>query len=143
MTTRGSSDRELVIRASELGQGHFPSAMCYNPTRPVAANVLAASGGEFGGWSLFLKGRKLRTANYLNSTNTRCPPPIWCLPGKHKLSMHFVPKEKSLKPDFFTGDVTLSINDAKAGELKDIKWPANAARSLVMVFSSVATPARR
>jgi hypothetical protein len=57
--------------------------------------------------------------------------------------MHFVPKEKSLKPDFFTGDVTLSINNAKAGELKDIKWPANTAQSLVTVFSSVATPARR
>jgi hypothetical protein len=41
--------------------------------------------------------------------------------GKHKLSFHFGPKQKSLKPDFFTGDVTLSIDGTKAGELKDSK----------------------
>jgi hypothetical protein len=37
------------------------------------------------------------------------------------LSVHFTPKEKSLKPDFFTGDVTLFIDDEEVGELKDIK----------------------
>ena len=31
------------------------------------------------------------------------------------------PREKSLKPDFFTGDVTLFIDDEKVGDLKDIK----------------------
>jgi arylsulfatase len=41
--------------------------------------------------------------------------------GTHKLSVHFVPKEKSLKPDFFTGDVTLFVDGAQVGALQDIK----------------------
>lgn len=44
--------------------------------------------------------------------------------GKHELSVHFAPKEKFLKPDYFTGDVTLYVDGAKAGELKDIKMAA-------------------
>jgi len=37
------------------------------------------------------------------------------------LSVRFVPTEKSLKPDFFKGDVTLLIDGKKVGEAKDIK----------------------
>ncbi len=37
------------------------------------------------------------------------------------LSASFTPKTKSLKPDFFTGDVTLFIDDEKVGKLADIK----------------------
>jgi arylsulfatase len=35
--------------------------------------------------------------------------------------MHFVSKDKSLKPDFFTGDVMLLIDGEKVGALQDIK----------------------
>ena len=41
--------------------------------------------------------------------------------GKRELSVHFMPKEKSLKPDFFTGDVTLFVDGRKVGEAKDVK----------------------
>ncbi len=42
-------------------------------------------------------------------------------PGTHTLGFRFTPKEKSLKPNFFTGNVTLLIDGKPAGELKDIR----------------------
>ena len=41
--------------------------------------------------------------------------------GKHTLSVHFTPTEKHLKPDYFMGDVTLSVDGKQVGELKGIK----------------------
>ena len=41
--------------------------------------------------------------------------------GKHTLSVHFTPTEKHLKPDYFTGDVTLSVDGEQVGELKGIR----------------------
>ena len=43
--------------------------------------------------------------------------PVKVTSGAHRLSVHFTPEEKSLKPDFFTGDVTLFIDDEKVGDL--------------------------
>ena len=46
----------------------------------------------------------------------------FCMPvGKRRLSVRFTPKSKSVKPDFFTGDVSLFIDAEKVGEIKDIK----------------------
>jgi hypothetical protein len=39
--------------------------------------------------------------------------------GKRRLSVRFTPKSKSVKPDFFTGDVSLFIDGEKVGEIKD------------------------
>jgi arylsulfatase A-like enzyme len=104
-----------------LGREHTITAYVTIP-EAGAEGVLACSGGEFGGWSLFLKdGRLHYVHNYLKieeydvASEERVPS------GARKLSVHFAPKEKSLKPDFFTGDVTLFIDGEKTGELKDIK----------------------
>ena len=41
--------------------------------------------------------------------------------GKHTLSVHFTPTDKHLKPDYFIGNVTLSVDGKQVGELKGIK----------------------
>jgi len=104
-----------------LGREHTITAYVTIP-ESGAEGVLACSGGEFGGWSLFLKDGKLHYVhNYLkineySAVSSRAVPA-----GKRQLSMHFTPKEKSLKPDFSTGDVELFIDGEKVGEAKDIK----------------------
>ena len=87
-----------------------------------AEGVLACTGGEFGGWSLFLKDGKLHyTHNYLKIKEYSLVSSSVVPSGKRKLSIHFTPKGKSLKPDFFTGDVELFIDGQKVSETKEIK----------------------
>lgn len=102
-----------------LGREHTITAYV---TIPDSEGVLACTGGEFGRWSLYMKDGKLHYAhNYLKlkeysvASSSRVPS------GKRELSIHFVPKEKSLKSDFFIGDVTLFVDGKKVGEAKDIK----------------------
>jgi len=104
-----------------LGREHTVTAYATIP-EGGAEGVLACSGGEFGGWSLFIKDGRLRYAhNYLKMTEYELASSKEVAAGKRRLSVHFTPKEKSLKPDFFTGDVSLFVDDEKVGELKDIK----------------------
>ena len=87
-----------------------------------AEGVLACSGGEFGGWSLFLKDGKFHYAhNYLNLKEDLDVSPKTIPTGQHTLSIHFTPIEKHLKPDDTIGDVTMTVDDEKVGELKSIK----------------------
>lgn len=87
--------------------------------------VLASFGGEFGGWSLFLKDGKLHYVhNYLKIKDFAVSSAKAVPAGKHTLSVRFTPTGKNLKPDFFTGDVVLSVDGEKVGELKDIKTGA-------------------
>jgi hypothetical protein len=103
-----------------LGRHHTITA--YVTMEAGAEGVLACSGGEFGGWSFFLKDGKLHyTHNYLKLKDYEVSSSETVPVGKRKLSFEFFPKEKSLKPDFFTGDVKLFVDDAEVGELKDIK----------------------
>ncbi len=104
-----------------LGREHTITAIVDVP-EGNADGVLACSGGEFGGWSLFIHNGKLhyahnhlKIAEYLVSTDK----PVSA--GKHQLSVKFTPTGKSLKPDIFTGDVVLSIDDQPVGEAKGIK----------------------
>jgi arylsulfatase len=109
-----------------------------------AEGVLACSGGEFGGWSLFVQDGRLRcTHNYLKITEYDVASDRPLTPGPHRLAVRFTPKEKSLKPDFLTGDVTLLIDGEPAGELKDIKMAGHTARSTATGFSSGAVRAPR
>ena len=87
-----------------------------------AEGVLACMGGKFGGWSLFIRDGRLRyTHNYLKIKDydvaSAGPVPV----GKRRLGVRFTPKSKSVRPDFFTGDVSLFIDAEKVGEIKDIK----------------------
>jgi len=84
--------------------------------------VLACSGGEFGGWTLFLKDGKFHYVhNYLKLAQFGVASPDVVPAGQHRLSVRFTPTDKHLKPDFFVGDVTLSIDDKQVGQLKGIK----------------------
>jgi arylsulfatase len=84
--------------------------------------VLACSGGEFGGWTLFVKDGRLHYAhNYLKIDEYHVASDRVLEPGPQRLAVRFAAKEKSLKPDFYTGNVTLLIDGEPTGELKDIK----------------------
>ncbi len=104
-----------------LGVEHTITAHVTLPEKG-AEGVLACSGGEFGGWSLFLKDEKFHYVhNYLKldqfTVSSSAAVPV----GKHTLSVHFTPTEKSLKPDYFIGNVTISVDGKPAGERKGIK----------------------
>jgi arylsulfatase len=104
-----------------LGRAHTITADATIPERG-AEGVLACSGGEFGGWTLFVQDGYLRyTHNYLKiqeyDVSSKHPVPS----GQHRLGVRFTPKEKSMKPVYVTGDITLLIDGEPAGELKDIK----------------------
>jgi arylsulfatase A-like enzyme len=104
-----------------LGREHTITAYVTIP-EGGAEGVLACSGGEFGGWSLFIKDSRLRyTHNYLKIKDYDLASAKEVPVGKRRLSVRFTPKSKSVKPDFFTGDVSLFIDAEKVGEIKDIK----------------------
>ena len=84
--------------------------------------MLGCTGGEFGGWSMFLQdGRLHYVHNYLKLQEFDVASADKAPSGAHRFKVHYKNKDKSLKPDFFTGDVTLFIDDEKVGELADIK----------------------
>jgi len=107
-----------------LGREHTITASVDIPAQG-AEGVLAASGGEFGGWSLFLKDGKLHYVhNYLKIDEYEVSSAQAVSSGKHRLSVHFTPTGKFQRPDYFTGDVALSIDGEKVGELKGIRMGA-------------------
>jgi arylsulfatase len=117
----GTSILHPLAAPQLAGREHTITALVDIPAKG-AQGVLACFGGEFGGWSLFIKDGKLHYAHnylkvqeYLVSSDKAVPP------GKHQLSVSFTPTGKSLKPDFFTGDVVLSIDGERVGELKGIR----------------------
>jgi arylsulfatase A-like enzyme len=87
-----------------------------------AEGVLACTGGEFGGWSLFLKdGRLHYVHNYLKLGEVDVVSPNAIASGLHTLSAHFKPAEKHLKPDYVVGDIVLSVDGKAVAEQKNIK----------------------
>jgi arylsulfatase len=106
------------------GQDHTITAHVDIP-RSGAQGVLASFGGEFGGWSFFLNDGKLHYVhNYLKITEYAVSSARPVPPGKHTLSVHFIPTGKNQKPDWFSGDIVLAVDGEKVGELKDIKTGA-------------------
>ena len=104
-----------------LGRGHTITAEVTIP-EGGADGVLACSGGEFGGWTLFVKDGRLHYAhNYLKIDEYHVASDRVLEPGPQRLAVRFAAQEKSLKPDFYTGNVTLLIDGESTGELKDIK----------------------
>ena len=87
-----------------------------------AEGVLASTGGEFGGWTIFVKDGKLNYAhNYLKVAEYAVASPEPISPGPHRLGFRYLPKSSSLKPDVFIGDLELLVDDVKVGEVKDVK----------------------
>jgi arylsulfatase len=104
-----------------LGAEHTITAYATIPAKG-AEGVLACTGGEFGGWSLFLQGGKLHYVhNYLKVEEVDVVSTGVIAPGEHTLSVHFTPTKKNLKPDFFLGDVVLMIDGKEVATRKDVK----------------------
>jgi hypothetical protein len=116
----GTSNLHPLAGPQLLGKEHTITAHVSIPENG-AEGVLACSGGEFGEWTLFMKDSKLHYAhNYLKIegyvVSSAKPVP----PGMHTLSICFTPTGKNLKPDYFTGDVVLSVDGVPmGGDLKN------------------------
>jgi arylsulfatase len=108
-----------------LGKEHTISAHVEIPEE-AADGVLVCSGGEFGGWSLFMKSKKLHFVhNYLKIQEFIASSPDQITAGKHNLSIHFTPTAKNSKPDFITGDVKLLVDGKNVANLTGIKSALN------------------
>jgi arylsulfatase len=117
----GTSNLHPLAGPQLLGHEHTITAHVTIP-KGGAEGVLACSGGEFGGWTLFIKDGKLHYVhNYLKLQEYEASSPDAVPPGERTLSVHFTPTGKHLKPDYFTGDVQLSIDGRQVSELKDVK----------------------
>ncbi len=104
-----------------LGRNHTITAEVEVPEKG-AEGVLACLGGEFGGWSLFVKDGKLHYAhNHLKIKDYVVSSGEKLTPGKHRLGMEFQVTAEKRVPDIFTGDVTLFVDSEKVGELKGIQ----------------------
>jgi arylsulfatase len=92
---------------------------------PSVAGVLACVGTEFGGWALFVKDGKLHYVhNYLKIQEFAVASSVPLQPGQQTLGFRFQPTAKSLKPDYFDGNITLLINDNPVAELKGARSAA-------------------
>jgi arylsulfatase len=117
----GTSNVHPLAAPQLLGRDHTITAYATIP-EGGAEGVLICTGGEFGGWSLFLQdGRLHYVHNYLKMRQFDVASTEKAPTGVDRFKMHYKNKDKSLKPDFFAGDVTLFIDDEKVGELADIK----------------------
>ena len=104
-----------------LGVEHTITAHVTIPEKG-AEGVLACTGGEFGGWSLFLKEGKFHYVhNFLKLEEADIVSPQVISAGQHTLSAHFTPTQKNLKPDYFLGDLVLSVDGQPVAERKGIK----------------------
>lgn len=116
----GTSIVHPLTMPNLMAQSHTISAYITIPGKG-AEGVVACQGGEFGGWSLFIKGGKLHYVhNYLKTREYEVSSSSTLAPGAHKISVHYTMREKSTMPDFFKGDVDLYLDDKKAGEVKDV-----------------------
>jgi arylsulfatase len=117
----GTSILHPLAAPQLLGKEHVITAHVEIPPGG-AEGVLACAGGEFGGWTLFIKDGKFHYVhNYLKLKHDHLVSADPISAGKHTLGIHFVPKQQHLKPDYTVGDVTLLVDDKKTGELKGIK----------------------
>jgi arylsulfatase len=117
----GTSILHPLAAPQILGVEHTITAHVTIPENG-AEGVLACSGGEFGGWTLFLKdGKFFYVHNYLKLDQFAVSSANAVPTGKHMLRVHFTPTDKHLKPDYFIGNVTLSVDGKQVGELKGIK----------------------
>ena len=84
-----------------LGRDHTITAYATIP-ETGAEGVPVCSGGEFGGWSLLIEdGRLHYVHNYLKLQEYDVASADKAPSGAHRFKVHFTPKTKSLKPDFF------------------------------------------
>ncbi len=120
----GTSILHPLAAPQLLGRDHQITADVTIPDGG-AEGVLACSGGEFGGWSLFVRNGKLCYAH--NDLKIREYAVASARPvpaGKHRLGVRFTRTGSHLRPDSFTGDVALSVDGEPVGELKGVSTAA-------------------
>jgi arylsulfatase A-like enzyme len=117
----GTSILHPLAAPQILGVEHTITAHVTIP-EDGAEGVLACSGGEFGGWTLFLKNGKFHYVhNYLKLHQFAVSSSDTLPAGKHTLSVHFTPTEKHLKPDYFLGNIELHVDGKQVATLEGIK----------------------
>lgn len=90
----GTSILHPLAAPQIMGKEHLITAYVEIP-EGGAEGILACSGGEFGGWSLFMKNKKLHFVhNYLKIQEFTVSSPDQIPAGKHNLSIHFTPTAK-------------------------------------------------
>ena len=106
------------------GRGHTITAHVEIP-EGGASGVLASFGGEFGGWTLFVKdGRLHYVHNYLKIAEYAVASAEPVPTGEHTLSVTFTPTGSHQKPDWFSGEVELAVDGRPVGGRKDIRAAA-------------------
>ena len=117
----GTSILHPLAAPQVMGREHTVTAQVEIPA-DGAQGVLACSGGEFGGWTLFLKDNRFHYAhNYLKLSEAKISSPDPIPPGRHTLAIHFKPVEKHQKPDYSVSDATLWVDGVKVAEGKGIR----------------------
>jgi arylsulfatase A-like enzyme len=117
----GTSNLHPLTFPNLMSQSHTITAFVEIPNGGVQG-VLACSGSAFGGWTLFIKEGKLYYVhNYLQIKEYAVSSNVSVIPGKHQFKVHYSLKQKSLKPNFFIGDVDIYIDDKLVGNIKDVK----------------------
>jgi len=92
----GTSILHPLAAPQIMGKEHTISAHVEIP-EGGAEGVLACNGGEFGGWSLFMKNKKLHFVhNYLKIQEFTVSSPDQIPAGKHNLAIHFTPTGKNV-----------------------------------------------
>lgn len=118
----GTSVVHPLAAPTMLGRDHDISAQIEIPAGG-AEGVLAALGGEFGGWSLYLKdGRPHYAHNYLQVADYKLSSPKALGPGKHTVAVRVKAKERIPRPSHSINDVALLVDGEVVGELKDVKF---------------------
>ena len=117
----GTSNLHPLTFPTLMSQNHTITAFTEIPASG-AQGVLACSGSEFGGWTFFIKGGKLYYVhNYLKIKEYTVFSNVSVTPGKHLFKVHYTMRQKSLKPNFFIGDIDIYIDDKLVGSMKDVK----------------------
>lgn len=139
----GTSILHPLAAPQIMGKEHTVTANVEIPERG-AEGVLACSGGEFGGWSLFMKNKKLHFVhNYLKIQEFMVSSPDQISAGNHSLSFQFTPTAKNSKPDFIMGDIKLLVDGKSVAIQPGIKSAINYSTMTgfgLLIGRSIGTP---
>lgn len=104
-----------------LGQPHEITALIDVPDGG-ADGVLMATGGEFGGFALFIQdGKPVYAHNYLKIEEYRVSGPERLAPGARSVTVRFTPTSATERPTMFTGDATLLVDGKEVAHRTGIR----------------------
>lgn len=107
-----------------LGRAHEITAFIDVP-EGKADGVLMATGGEFGGFALFVKdGKPVYVHNYLKIEEYDVAGSQRLSPGRRQVTVRFTPTSATARPSMFTGDVLLLVDGKEVARRDDIRSAA-------------------